>query len=348
MYGNLYDQQHQPYRHQQCGLCKGFGAQYSQRSRLLAGADPSLLLMLVEAVALEPAPRLKSRCPLPPFHLKQVLDPAWPPLQAVLAFQLLLLDEKRLDDRRDGDRWSARAVGWMLRGDLREARRRLAEMGFDGELFHTTLAAQVDVEARPSTSFDALAAPTGRAFAQMGRFLAGLVDPGPFPPAPSTETGEGESSVCGHRRECAGQSLPAKDTANPHLTHETCPSPVSGEGEEGGGSRIRSSLEAFAEQLGRCLVLVDALVDLEDDRRRRRYNPFVQVLGDFSPASIGYARRLTVGWLAELRRRFEALPLRRYRPALERSVPRHLETRADKALKALPTSSTVLRLAGVL
>ncbi|HWN71377.1 MAG TPA: DUF5685 family protein, partial [Haliangium sp.] len=106
---------------QQCALCHAFRQGYRQRTRLLAGYDPSTLLMLVEALCDQLPAQVRVRCPLPPFHRRTATDPAWPAARAVAALQLFLAGEKLFDDLLDRDSALASLTERALRSDIARA-----------------------------------------------------------------------------------------------------------------------------------------------------------------------------------------------------------------------------------
>ena len=91
-------------------------------------------------------------------------------------------------------------------------------------------------------------------------------------------------------------------------------------------------LERFGYLLGRFVYLCDALDDLEDDRRRRRYNPFLYAEGEAAIA----AKNALFLTTAELSDDFDLLVLHRYEGILENIVRIGLRAevlRIEKKLK---------------
>lgn len=91
-------------------------------------------------------------------------------------------------------------------------------------------------------------------------------------------------------------------------------------------------LERFGYLLGRYVYLCDALDDLEDDRRRGRYNPFLYAGGE---AAIGAKNALFLT-TAELSDDFDLLELHRYEGILENIIRIGLRAeviRIEKKLK---------------
>lgn len=91
-------------------------------------------------------------------------------------------------------------------------------------------------------------------------------------------------------------------------------------------------LERFGYLLGRYVYLCDALDDLEDDRRRGRYNPFLYVGGEAAIA----AKNALFLTTAELSDDFDLLELHRYEGILENIIRIGLRAeviRIEKKLK---------------
>ena len=91
-------------------------------------------------------------------------------------------------------------------------------------------------------------------------------------------------------------------------------------------------LERFGYLLGRFVYLCDALDDLEDDRRRRRYNPFLYAEGE----AVSAAKNALFLTTAELCDDFDLLVLHRYEGILENIVRIGLRAevlRIEKKLK---------------
>ena len=91
-------------------------------------------------------------------------------------------------------------------------------------------------------------------------------------------------------------------------------------------------LERFGYLLGRYVYLCDALDDLEDDRRRGRYNPFLYAGGEAAIA----AKNALFLTAAELSDNFDLLELHRYEGILENIVRIGLRAeviRIEKKLK---------------
>lgn len=165
---------------QQCGLCHAFRQDYRQRTRLLAGYDPSTLLMLVEALHEAPPAAVRVGCPLPPFRHRHATDPAWPAVRAVAALQLFLAGEKLFDDRLDRDSALAGLTERALRRDIAAAETTLADLGLDTAALRAILRAQAAIERDPAADLDTLSRPTREALAALARFAAragGCADP---------------------------------------------------------------------------------------------------------------------------------------------------------------------------
>jgi hypothetical protein len=157
---------------QQCALCHAFRQGYRQRTRLLAGYDPSTLLMLVEALCDQPPAPVRVGCPLPPFRRRTATDPAWPAARAVAALQLFLAGEKLFDDRLDRDSVLAGLTERALRSDVTRAEADLRALGADVDGLRAVLRAQADLERDPRADLDTLSRPTREALAQVARLAA--------------------------------------------------------------------------------------------------------------------------------------------------------------------------------
>ena len=167
-------------QHQQCGLCHAFRHDYRQRTRLLAGYDPSTLLMLVEALLETPAAQVSVGCPLPPFRRRQATDPGWPAVRAVAALQLFLAGEKLFDDLLDRDSALAGLTERALRRDITAAETILVDLGLDTGSLRAILRTQAAIERDPAADLDTLSRPTREALRQLARFAAragGCADP---------------------------------------------------------------------------------------------------------------------------------------------------------------------------
>lgn len=155
----------------QCGLCHHLGAAYRTRARWLAGYDASVLVMLIDGLCDEAAPRDRVRCPIPLARRRDAIADAWPPLPAIAALQLFLAGEKLFDDRVDRDGALSSVAERLLRRDIREADAALEALGFPLADVRATLRRQPAVEADPHADLDALAAPTADALETLVRWL---------------------------------------------------------------------------------------------------------------------------------------------------------------------------------
>ena len=176
MYGYLrLDDRHgrAPLAQAQCALCHQLGASYRTRARWLAGDDPAVLALLLDALAPESRPAERVRCPLPGVPRRRALAADAPALAAVAALQLFLAGEKLYDDRVDRDGWLPRAAERLLRNDIAAACASLAALGFPLEEVRATLRAQPRLEADPAADLDTLASPTASALAASLAWLAG-------------------------------------------------------------------------------------------------------------------------------------------------------------------------------
>ena len=91
-------------------------------------------------------------------------------------------------------------------------------------------------------------------------------------------------------------------------------------------------LKRFGYLLGRYVYLCDALDDLEDDRRRGRYNPFLYAGGEAAIA----AKNALFLTTAELSDDFDLLEIHRYEGILENIIRIGLRAeviRIEKKLK---------------
>jgi hypothetical protein len=159
-----------------CGLCAHFGASFSTRSRMLASTDPSLLLVLVEALSPAPLPRARVRCPLTlKLGKRTAMAPEADLVGAVAALQLLLAGEKLLDDQLDREGLLARLAARLIEADVAAAVRTLEARAFPVAALREALRAQGAVEADAGADLDALAAPTGRGLSRIAGWLGGEV-----------------------------------------------------------------------------------------------------------------------------------------------------------------------------
>ncbi len=160
----------------ECGLCAHYGAAFRTRTRMLAGADPTLLVMALEGLVEVPPDAVRVRCPLT-FKItkRRATDPEWAPLAAVAELQLVLAGEKLLDDKVDKDGWLSRMASSLLERDIVAAGESLVARGFPLDDLRATLRRQSVVEADANAGLDALAGPTGLALGMIAGWLAELV-----------------------------------------------------------------------------------------------------------------------------------------------------------------------------
>jgi hypothetical protein len=157
-----------------CGLCAHFGQRFSTRSRLLASTDPSLLLVLVDALSAEPLPRTRVRCPLTLMLARRTaLTPDLETVGAVAALQLVLAGEKLLDDQLDREGLLARLAARLIEADVAAAVRTLEARAFPVAALREALRGQGAVEADAGADLDALAAPTGAGLGRIAGWLGG-------------------------------------------------------------------------------------------------------------------------------------------------------------------------------
>lgn len=160
----------------ECGLCAHFGARFRTRTRWLAGTDPTLLVMLLDALVEEGPEVVRVRCPLTlMLTRRRALDPAWEPLECVAELQLVLAGEKLLDDRVDRDGWLSRVASGLLDGDIIAAAASLEARGFPLEALRATLRSQGGIERDARASLDALAQPTARGLGLIAGWLGARV-----------------------------------------------------------------------------------------------------------------------------------------------------------------------------
>lgn len=179
MYGRLQlgaHLDHAAFARAQCGLCAHYGARYRLRTRLLAGRDPSMLVLLAEALTpspLSPDALTRVRCPLRlGLTRRSALRPDWAPLEVIAALQVVLAAEKLRDDVRDRDGTLARVAARLLLHDVATAERVLAAHAFPLAPLRVALAAQSTLEASRHADLDGLSAPTGEALALATAWLA--------------------------------------------------------------------------------------------------------------------------------------------------------------------------------
>ena len=100
-------------------------------------------------------------------------------------------------------------------------------------------------------------------------------------------------------------------------------------------------LERFGYLLGRWVYLMDALDDLEDDAKRRCYNPFLERwdVGPQGPDDrqkteiIAYGRGMLNVTVAELGVTYELLELKRYKPILDNILYLGLPNSAEEVFR---------------
>jgi hypothetical protein len=160
----------------ECGLCACYGERFRTRTRLLAAADPTLLVLTLEGLADEDAPTTRVRCPLTlKLTKRRALSPTWEPLVAVAELQLVLAGEKLYDDRLDRDGWLTRLASTLLASDIEAASQSLRARGFPLETLRSTLRRQAELESDPRSSLEGLAAPTAEGLGLIAGWLATLV-----------------------------------------------------------------------------------------------------------------------------------------------------------------------------
>jgi len=160
----------------ECGLCAHYGAAFRTRTRMLAGADPTLLVMVLDGLVEVPVEAVRVRCPLT-FKVtkRRAMDPEWGPLAAVAELQLVLAGEKLLDDKVDKDGWLSRVASSLLERDIAMASESLVSRGFPLDELRAALRRQTAIEAEKNAGLEALAAPTGVALGMIAGWLAELV-----------------------------------------------------------------------------------------------------------------------------------------------------------------------------
>jgi len=165
-----------PFAQAQCALCAHYGRGFRTRTRMLAATDPSLLLLLVDALDPAPTERTRVRCPLT-FKLthRRALDPDAERVASVAELQLVLAGEKLLDDRLDREGALTRTAAALLDKDIVRAAERLVARGFPLDALRQALRRQSTLEADPSADLDELASPTADGLALIADWLVAQV-----------------------------------------------------------------------------------------------------------------------------------------------------------------------------
>jgi hypothetical protein len=164
------------YAQAQCGLCAHYGRAFRTRTRLLAGSDPSLLVMLLEGLAPEPPRQTRVRCPLA-FGItrRRAVDLTWAPLAAAAELQVVLAGEKLFDDRLDQDGAFTRLAAALLKKDLARAEAALLGRGFPLAALRATLRRQAAIERDAEADLDRFADPTASGLGLIFSWLAELL-----------------------------------------------------------------------------------------------------------------------------------------------------------------------------
>ena len=157
----------------QCGLCAHYGQAYRTRTRMLAATDPSLLLVMAEAISEAPFERTRVRCPLTlKLTKRRAFDPESSLVATIAELQLALAGEKLLDDRLDREGLLSRLAASFLERDLAAGRSRLGDHGFPVGQLQETLRRQRELESNPVSDLDALSSPTSEALGLVSGWLA--------------------------------------------------------------------------------------------------------------------------------------------------------------------------------
>ncbi|MCA9523895.1 MAG: hypothetical protein KC609_23160 [Myxococcales bacterium] len=141
----------------QCGLCRRFGTEFRLRTRLMAGYDASLLLLVCDGLAEVAAPRAKVACPIPLAPKRMAIAADWPATEAVAKLQLFLAGQKIEDDRRDRERLRSHLAWRAYSREIEAAERWLVAAGFDVTEAKALLERQREREADLTADLDALA-----------------------------------------------------------------------------------------------------------------------------------------------------------------------------------------------
>ncbi len=165
-----------------CGLCHAMDEFGGKLSSLLTNYD--LTFWLIVLGALEPAPPVERRaCTALPFRRVPVLALSPRARSAAAALNLALAAAKVEDDRQDGEGWLRRLAFRAFSRPALKAVPVLERLEFPLPVLAGLGARQGEVEGRPGSSLEELAAPSADLLAEVFAWQAALTGRGDLEPA---------------------------------------------------------------------------------------------------------------------------------------------------------------------
>ncbi|GHU68040.1 hypothetical protein AGMMS49983_20130 [Clostridia bacterium] len=293
-----------------CAVCRAVGRRYGELPRLMLSYDAAFVALLGAALGVdgqEPAFRT-FRCFNNPQRKRNEAVPS--PSIDYAADVLVLLGHLGLKDRKeDGDAegfLKKCAVGCgeaFIRGAGRRAAARIPDQALE---VCSCLAAQAELEAAKAPEIDRAADPTGR-------FMASLLD---YPSVPGlVHTSDAGMFACLETPEATKTSeIFNTEAASIQKTSE--------------------ALRKLGYHLGRFIYIIDAVCDLEQDRKMRAYNPLL--LQEIPTESLEASLFLD---LAQMGESVAKLPLIYHKNIIENVVYLGLNAVKDEALGRNPGAS---------
>jgi len=166
---NMYMKDYYFYRSFYCGLCKLTGKMYGTLARGGVNYDVTFIDILLHGLAKREYKYTEEVCILNPFQKKSILCDN-PISRKVASFNILLLEFKWKDDKRDGMSGKKRIAGRFFKRKAKKARKELPEVA---KILDKAFEEQGKAEAIEGISIDRVADPFARAMSDVCRELAG-------------------------------------------------------------------------------------------------------------------------------------------------------------------------------
>ncbi len=165
---NMYMKDYTFYRSFYCGLCKGTGCKYGCLARLGVNYDATFIDILLHGVQVTDYEYKQEGCIIDPFRKKAVLKTN-PISEKVAAFNILLMDFKGKDDRRDEKVGIKRLAARLFKRKAKKARKELPEIA---SILDKAAIRQEEAERTVGLSVDRLADPFASAMQNSVKVLA--------------------------------------------------------------------------------------------------------------------------------------------------------------------------------
>ena len=301
--GELKIREYEVYNAYYCAICHAVKRRYGQLPRLMLSYDAVFIAMMVSGLMGGPETLEFDgfRCLNNPLKKRNEAKPSAGIDYAADVMALLgwLSLKDRKEDKDQGNPFKSAGVSAgeaMMRG---AGRRAVERLGKKARLCLECVYDQWALEVTKTDSLDRAAHPTGRLMAELLDF---------------TDVPE----IAGSLAECLGEGGDG------------------GGGSGGSGRKAMSLSEAsqalreFGYHLGRYIYIVDAVDDLEKDRKNGAYNPLL--LRPETPETLKTAISLDLARVGEL---MNELPLKCHRSIFNNIVYFGLHAKVDEALPAL-------------